>query len=1141
MAKNKTIVSGAGGKGGGSGGGLSESADTLKSTSYAQVLDLVCEGEIGGLVDGLKSIYLDDTPIQNPDGTNNFTNVQYVSVNGTQTQTTITGYDQVRNETPVGVEVKISGGPVVRSITNTNVTSVSVTVQLPALSYMDSTGALGGSSVNFAIDIQNNGGGYVEKINDTITGKSSSSYQRQYRINLPAPGPWDVRVRRITADSTSSSLNNKTYFTSYTEIIDAKMRYPNSALVAMKVDASQFRAIPKRGYDMKLLKVRIPSNATVQASGYLTYSGTWDGTFQIAWTSNPAWCFYDLMTTTRYGLGNYINSSQVDKWALYGIGKYCDELVSDGFGGTEPRFSCNAWINTRQEAYRAINDFASIFRGMVYWSTGSLTAVQDAPKDPVYLFTTANVIDGTFSYQGSSAKTRHTVALVTWNDPDDMYRQKVEYVEDTTGIARYGVIETEVIAFGCTSRGQAHRVGRWILYSERYETEVVGFKTGTEGAPCRPGDIVLIADSYRAGQRIGGRVSSATTTQITVDSLDTLPTGTATMYVVGPDGQAYASPVASISGLVVTLTTALPITPNAQAQWIITTTAVAAQTFRVLSVVENDNHEHEITALEHYEDKYNLIENGIALKARTYTSLSTTPATVASVTMTESLYKYQSDVRSKITANWPAATGASAYRIDWRQADGNFNTDTTSALDYDILNTTAQKYEVRVTAVGPFGNIAKTYAVSTINALGKTAPPSDVTGFSASVDSTIGVTLSWSSVADLDLDQYEIRLGASWAAGTIITRVKANTYKIGTINGTSQTYWIKAIDTTGTYSANAATVTTTISAPTAVTMTAQVIDNNVLLKWTLSTSTLIIDYYEIRRGSTWAGGTVVGRVANATFATLFETAAGSYTYWIAGVDIGGNYGTESSVTATVSQPPDYVLFLNYPSTFSGTKSNAVASDGGLYMALDTSETWTTHFTARSWTTPQDQITGGYPYFSQPTATVGYYEEVIDYGATIASCKVSLVSTYATAFGAATVVPTISVSNTSLTGPWTNYAGSTEVFATTFRYIKIRFDVTSAGGDDLVQFTSINVKLDAKQKDDYGTVAAVSTDAGGTTVTFNNTFTSVNSITLTPLGTAARYAIYDFSGGANPTSFKVLLFDSSGTRLSGTVSWTARGY
>lgn len=1137
----KPIISGAGGKGGGSGGGLSETADTLKSTSYAQVLDLISEGEIGGLVDGLKSIYLDDTPIQNADGTNNFTGVQYVSVNGTQTQSTISGYDQVRNEVIVGVEAKISGGPVVRSITNTNITSVGVTVQLPALSYMDSTGALGGSSVNYAIDLQNNGGGYVEKINDTVNGKSSGSYERQYRINLPAPGPWDIRLRRITADSTSGSLNNKTYWKSYTEIIDAKMRYPNSALVAMKVDASQFRSIPKRGYDMKLLKIQIPTNATVRADGSLSYTGTWDGTFQIAWSANPAWCFYDLMNTDRYGLGKYIDTTQIDKWSLYEIGKYCDELISDGFGGTEPRFTCNVIINSRQDAYKVINDFASMFRGMVYWSTGSLTAVQDAPKDPVYLFTTANVTDGVFSYQGSSAKARHTVALVTWNDPDDMYRQKVEYVEDTTGIARYGVIETDVLAFGCTSRGQAHRVGRWILFSERYETEVVGFKTGTEGAPCRPGDVILVADSYRAGQRIGGRISSATTTQVTVDSLTVAPSGSATLYVVDPDGRAYSAPVSSVVGNVITVSTAFPVAPNAQSQWLLSTTSVQAQKFRVLSVVENDNQEHEITALEHYSDKYNLIENGIALQARNFTSLSPTPSTVSSVTLSESLYKYQSDVRAKVTANWTATTGASAYRIDWRQSDGNFNTDTTSALDYDILNTTAQKYEVRVTAVGPFGNVALTYAVATINALGKTAPPADVAGFNASIDSTIGVTLSWSSVADLDLDQYEIRQGASWAAGTIITRVKANTYKIGTINGTSQTYWIKAVDTTGNYSTNATSVVTSISAPTSVTITAQVIDNNVLLKWTSATSTLNVDYYEIRRGSTWAGGTVVGRVANATFTTLFETAAGSYTYWIAGVDIGGNYGGTGSVTATVNQPPDYVLFLNYPSTFSGTKSNAVASDGGLYMALDTSETWTTHFTSRGWTTPQDQITAGYPYFSQPTATVGYYEEVVDYGATIGSSKVSVVSTYNTAFGSATITPTISVSNTSATGPWTNYAGVTEVYATTFRYIKIKYDVTSAGGDDLVQFTSINVKLDAKQKTDFGTIAAVSTDAGGTTVTFNSSFTSVTSINLTPLGTAARYAIYDFAGGANPTTFKVLLYDSAGARLSGTVSWTARGY
>ena len=1212
------LISGSGGKSGGSGGGLTEQADTLKSTAYAQVLDLICEGEIEGLVNGLKSIYLDDVPIENPDGSANFTGVQYSTVNGTQTQSTIAGFDQVANETVVAVEVKVSTGPVVRTITNPNISSVVVTVQFPALTYLSPEGDLGGTSVQFAIDIQIDGGGWITKINQTINGKSASAYERQFRIPLPTGSSRDIRVRRITADSTQTQLNNKTFFQSYTQVIDAKLRYPNSALIALKINASQFRAIPRRGYDVKLLKIRIPSNATVNANGSLSYSGPWNGTFQIAWSNNPAWCFYDLLTTDRYGCGKYIDASQIDKWSLYQIGQYCDEIVDDGFGGTEPRFSCNMWINTRQEAFKLLQDFSSAFRGMVYWGTGVVTAVQDAPKDPVFLFTNANVIGGNFEYQGTSAKARHTVALVTWNDPDDMYRQKIEYVEDTIGIARYGVIETQVVAFGCTSRGQAHRVGKWLLYTERYETEVVSFKTGLESAFCRPGDVIKVADQFRAGNRLGGRIVSATSTTVTVDSLAVGGVSSGgDFYVIGPDGNIQQKLISSVSGNVITLQSALSPLPVSPAVWVASSVALEAQTFRVLSMVENENGEHEIVAVSHRPDKYDAIENDIVLEPRTYSSLSPIPDVVSAVTLSESLYRYQADVRAKVTCTWPAAANATRYRVEWRLNDNNFTVDETGSLDFEILNTTIGKYEVRVTAIGVFGTASANYISSTINTVGKTAPPADVTGFSATVDPWVGIVLNWQSVADLDLDQYEIREGVSWASSTLVTRVRASSYKIGAIFGSSQTYLIRAIDTSGNYSLTEAAVTTTISAPAAVTLSSQVIDNNVLLRWTTPVSTLSIDYFEIRRGSTWAGGTVVGRISSGTFATIFETASATYTYWIAGVDIGGNVGAQSSVSATVAQPPDYQLFLNQTSTFSGALTNTTLAAGSLWMAVDTTETVQTHFTSRAWATPQDQVTAGSTYFIQPTGTAGSYEEVIDYGTTLASAKVTVNAVYVQGFGSSTVTSTLGVANAAgtftvtiaapgvftktahgltngqtitlkttgalpiglvqnktyyvvgaaantfnlaltsggaaitttgtqsgthtLIGPYTEYASTASAFATAFRYIRYRYDVSGAGGDDIVEFKSITVNIDVKQKSDFGSVAAVSTDVGGTTVTFNASFVSVTSIQVTPSGTAAAYAIYDFVSVPNPTTFKVLLFNSSGVRISGTVSWQARGY
>ena len=367
---NKLIIgAGGGGKGGGGSARVAQEApDSLRSKAYARVVDLISEGEIEGLVDGLQSVYLDDTPIQNPDGSTNFSGVTLETRNGSQQQSYVPGFSSVENEVVVGVEVKASqsGSGVVRSITDPDVDAVRIKVSVPQLTNQDTTnGDLNGSSVNFAIDRQVNGGGFVEIVNDTISGKTTTKYQRSYYVPLTGSGPWEIRVRRITADSTSSAVQNKTFFDSYTEVIESKLRYPNSALVALRVDASQFSNIPRRSYDMKLLRVRVPVNYDPVTRAY---SGVWNGTFKIAWTDNPAWCFYDLVTSTRYGLGGYIPEAQVDKWALYRVAQYCDQLVPNGLGGFEPRFTCNLYLQTREQAYKVVQDMASIFRGMVYWS-----------------------------------------------------------------------------------------------------------------------------------------------------------------------------------------------------------------------------------------------------------------------------------------------------------------------------------------------------------------------------------------------------------------------------------------------------------------------------------------------------------------------------------------------------------------------------------------------------------------------------------------------------------------------------------------------------------------------------------------------------------------------------------------------------
>jgi predicted phage tail protein len=353
----------------------------------------------------------------------------------------------------------------------------------------------------------------IDAYTDIISGKTISRYQKSYSIALPAGGPWDVRLRRITDDATTANIQNKTYWDSYTEIIDAKLRYPNSAICGIEIDAQQFNNIPSRGYEIDGILIKVPVNYDPITR---TYSGVWNGTFKTAWSNNPAWVFYDLITTNRYGLGDFIAESQVDKWALYQIAQYCDEMIDDGFGASEPRFTVNLYLQTREEAYRVLNNLASTFRAINYWSSGAVTTVQDAPSDPIALFTAANVIGGAFNYQGSSARTRHTVALVSWNDPEDSYAQKVEYVADDEGIARYGVQQTDVVAFGCTSRGQAHRFGKSILYTERMESEVISFRTGLDGVLVYPGAVINTHDVIRAGKRFGGRIMAATDSDITL-------------------------------------------------------------------------------------------------------------------------------------------------------------------------------------------------------------------------------------------------------------------------------------------------------------------------------------------------------------------------------------------------------------------------------------------------------------------------------------------------------------------------------------------------------------------------------------------------------------------------------------------------
>jgi len=808
MRKPKTIRGAGGGKdGGGASRAPNEAPDSLRSRAYARVLDLVCEGEIDGLVDGAKSIYLDDTQLQNDDGTWNFQGAVWAQRQGTQGQAYIPGFGAVENSIDIGTRI-LASQPVTRTFSNPNLTAVVVIIWVPQLTKQDTTtGDLGGSSVTLAIDLQSAGAGFVAQDlggRETITGKTTSRYQRAYRIPLTGSPPWDIRVTRVTADSESSALVDRTFWDAATELIDAKLRYPNSALMAIEVDAAQFSAVPRRAYDMRLLRVLVPTN---YAPATRTYTGAWDGTFKVAWTDNPAWCFYDLLTVERYGLGDFVDASQVDKWALYTIAQYCDELVPDGFGGQEPRFTCNIYMQTRAEAFKVVADFASIFRGMAFWTSGAITAVQDAPTDASYVYAPANVVGGQFSYSGSGRRARHTVALVTWNDPADFYRQKVEYVEDRDGIERYGVITTDVISVGCTSRGQAHRAGKWILYSERLESETVTFRVGLDGAIARPGQVIKIADPARAGARMGGRLLAATTSAVTLDAAIALTAGASyTFCAIKADGTLMETPVSHSGGSLtaITLSPALPEAPAVGGMWVVSGGAVEAQTFRVVAISETDKHEFEIVALAHDPEKFDAVEADLILEPRSISLLGARPDAPTGLVTSESLYATAQGVRTRLSVSWAAPAGATGYAVTLQPADGNVGPELTSTVpSIDIPDVfDGIDYTVRVVA---FNAIGRRSAVATAQHLviGKTARPADVAGFTVARQGDV-LNFVWRHVADVDLSHYEIRQGEVWGTALAAGATVANTYSIASQRGGS--YLIKAVDMSGNESENEALV-----------------------------------------------------------------------------------------------------------------------------------------------------------------------------------------------------------------------------------------------------------------------------------------------------------------------------------------------
>ena len=775
--------------------------DTLHSRQFATFLDLVSEGEIEGFATAskegrtkgttaynnaaLKDVFLNDTPVlrstadsTDPQTTDfNFQDVQFTPRFGTGDQTKIPGIESSVSTTSVGVEVTAST-PVTRQITNTNVDAVKVSITFPQLQKATDNGDLLGSSVQLKIAVQYNSGGFTDVITDTIRGRSGDAYQKDYRVNITGAFPVDIRVSRVTADSTDTNLRDSFQWTSFGEIIDDASTYPDSAYSSIRLDSMQFSSIPARKFRIRGIKVRIPGAGASSSgtptvdinTGRIVYPDGYifNGVMGAAtWCSCPAMILLDLLTEQRYGFGDHITDSSLDLFSFVNASKFANTLVDDGAGGQEARFSCNVNIQSPKEAFELINDLAGVMRCMPIWSAGTITITQDKPTDPSYLFNLSNVTEEGFSYSGSSLKTRHSVVSVSYFNMDS---QEVDFevvgdsdsAEDTARKNKFGTIVKQVKAFACTSRGQARRLGKAILFAEQNESEVVAFNTSIDsGVVVRPGAIIEIQDPVRAGVRRGGRLSAVTsTTVVTIDDTSVTdlavdasgnPVGDATLAVILPDGTFESKSISSVSGGTITVSSAFSQTPNVNANFLISNVTTQSQLFRVITVEENDGINYAITALSYVEGKYAFIEENDPLPARTVSKLNSLTEPPSALNAVERIFPINNQAVSKIVISWQPIVGVVQYQVNYRFEDENFISEKVSRPDFEIMNSRKGTYTIQVFSYNVLDQLSATSTNLTFEAVGKTAVPQDVTGLLVEPVSDQFIRLRFDKATDIDV------------------------------------------------------------------------------------------------------------------------------------------------------------------------------------------------------------------------------------------------------------------------------------------------------------------------------------------------------------------------------------------------------
>ena len=719
-----------------------EQPDDLQSIAKAKILLALGEGEFEGGLDG-KSIFLDGTPLINSDGSENFSGVKWEFRPGTQAQTYIQGMPGTVNEINVGSEIS-SDTAWTHTFNNTQLSAVRLRLKWPSIFRQQNNGDLVGNVINYAVDLQTDGGTWQTMINTSVSGKTTSGYERSHRIDLPhASRGWTVRIRKITADAHSAKTGDTMTLQSYTEVIDAKLRYPNTALLYIEFDSSQFNGnIPQVSCEPKMRVMRVPDNYDPLTR---SYSGTWLGGFKWAWTDNPAWIFFDLVVTERFGLGNRLTAENIDKWILYQVAQYCDQLVPDGKGGdgTEPRYKCDVYIQDRNDAYTVIRDFAAIFRGMTYWGGDKIVALADMPRDIDFSYTRANVIDGLFTYSSSTSKTRYTSALVSYSDPQNGYSDAMEPVFEQALVARYrGFNQLEMTAIGCTRQSEANRKGRWGILTNNKD-RVVTFSVGLDGNIPQPGYIIAVADEMLSGKVTGGRISAVNGRVITLDRKADAKAGDRLILNL-PSGASQTRTIQEISGRIVTVTTAFSEIPQAECVWVVESDELYAQQYRVVSVSDNNDGTFTIAAASHDPDKYARIDTGAIIDPRPISVIPPGNQAAPENILIESYSVVNQGVSVEtMRATWEPAANAIAYEAQWRRNEGNWvNVPRSATTSFEVPAIYTGRYLVRVRAINA-AEISSGWGYSPEQTLtGKVGSPSAPVGLSTQ-GIIFGVVLNW--------------------------------------------------------------------------------------------------------------------------------------------------------------------------------------------------------------------------------------------------------------------------------------------------------------------------------------------------------------------------------------------------------------